>query len=119
MEYPTHLICPISFLWKPKTKNTIWLWIHPSAIQEALHFIKLAIIETKVETVTLNDLREDILRFELTGPRSTALLQAILDPVENACKGNQTWSDLSQLRSSCSLSPGSVLGLVVQDPRLR
>lgn len=119
MEYPTHLICPISFVWKPHTKDTVWLWIHPAAIQEALFFIKKAIKETKMQ-VQLNDLRQDVLRFELTGPRSTALLQAILDPVENEeVKGNQTWKDLNQLRSSCSLSPGSVLGLVVNDPRLR
>lgn len=67
----------------------------------------------------LNDLRDQLVRFELTGPRSTALLQAILDPVQDAINGNNVWNDLSQLRSSCSLSPGSVLGLVVNDPRLR
>lgn len=119
MAYPSNLICPISFLWKPQTKDTVWLWIHPAAINEALCYIKKAIDETKME-VQLNDLREELLRFELTGPRSTALLQAILDPVENKeSNGNQTWKDLHQLRSSCSLSPGSVLGLVVNDPRLR
>ncbi|KAI7892348.1 NUC188 domain-containing protein [Mucor mucedo] len=119
MAYPTRLICPISFLWKPQTKDTLWLWIHPAAINEALCFIKKAIEETKME-VQLNDLREELLRFELTGPRSTSLLQSILDPVANKdSKGNQTWKDLHQLRSSCSLSPGSVLGLVVNDPRLR
>lgn len=72
--------------------------------------------------MTVNDLREQLLRFELTGPRSTALLQAILDPIQqgdSATKGNQVWSELSQLRSSCSLSPGVVLGLQVNDPRLR
>ncbi|KAF1801227.1 ribonucleases P/MRP protein subunit POP1-domain-containing protein [Mucor lusitanicus] len=115
--YPTKLICPISFLWKPKTNDTIWLWIHPSAINEALTFIRLAIKETRIE---LNDLRNEILKFELTGPRSTALLQAILDPVpDTTLQGNAVWKDLSQLRSSCSLSPGSVLGLLVQDPRLK
>jgi ribonuclease P/MRP protein subunit POP1 len=119
LEYPTNLICPISFLWKPQTKDTIWLWIHPAAINEALFYIKKAIQETKVQNLQLNDIREQLLRFELTGPRSTALLQAILDPIENATKGNQVWKDLSQLRSSCSLPPGSVLGLVVNDPRLR
>lgn len=120
LEYPTNLICPISFLWKPHTKDTIWLWIHPAAMNEALCFIKKAIQETQVKNVQLNNLREQLLRFELTGPRSTSLLQAILDPIQNEdLKGNQTWKDLSQLRSSCSLSPGSVLGLVVNDPRLR
>ncbi|GAN04392.1 POP1-domain-containing protein [Mucor ambiguus] len=118
--YPTKLICPISFLWKPKTNDTIWLWIHPSATHEALTFINIAIKETHVAHVELNDLRNEILKFELTGPRSTALLQAILDPVPDTnLRGNAVWTDLSQLRSSCSLSPGSVLGLLVQDPRLK
>ncbi|KAI9358705.1 NUC188 domain-containing protein [Pilaira anomala] len=118
--YPNNLICPISFLWKPETKDTVWLWVHPSATNEALTYIKKAMKVAKVKQVELNDLRKEILRFELTGPRSTALLQAILDPVqENGTKGNQTWKGLSELRSSCSLSPGSVLGLVVNDPRLK
>ncbi|CEP11349.1 hypothetical protein [Parasitella parasitica] len=120
LGYPTKLICPVSFLWKPKTKDTIWLWIHPSAINEALVFIKLAIKERKSTHIELNDLRDEILRFELTGPRSTALLQAVLDPVaDESVRGNAIWKDLSSLRSSCSLSPGSVLGLIVQDPRLK
>lgn len=122
LKYPSSLICPISFLWRPYTKDTIWLWIHPSAINEALYFIQKSIKESNVTNVTVNDLREQLLRFELTGPRSTALLQAILDPIQqgdSATKGNQVWSELSQLRSSCSLSPGVVLGLQVNDPRLR
>lgn len=119
LGYPTKLICPISFLWKPKTKNTIWIWVHPASFNEALTFIKKALEETKSTHVELNDLRDQILRFELTGPRSTALLQSILDPVSNSTVGNTVWKDLSQLRSSCSLSPGSVIGLIVQDPRLK
>jgi ribonuclease P/MRP protein subunit POP1 len=119
LGYPTKLICPISFLWKPKTKDTIWLWIHPASFNEALTFIKKAIQETKATNIQLTDLRDQILRFELTGPRSTPLLQSILDPVSDNSVGNSVWKDLSQLRSSCSLSPGSVIGLVVQDPRLK
>lgn len=120
LGYPIKLICPISFLWKPKTQDTLWIWIHPSAFNEALLYIKKALQETKATQVELSDLRDDILRFELTGPRSTALLQAILDPVHDvSIRGNQVWQDLNSLRSSCSLSPGAVLGLVVQDPRLK
>ncbi|RCH82061.1 hypothetical protein CU098_000584, partial [Rhizopus stolonifer] len=119
LGYPTKLICPITFLWKP-SKDALWLWAHPSAFNEAMIFIKKALQETKSNNVHISDLRDDILRFDLTGPRSTALLQAILDPVaDQDIKGNQVWQDLSQLRSSSSLSPGSVIGLVVNDPRLR
>ncbi|KAI9485893.1 MAG: ribonucleases P/MRP protein subunit POP1-domain-containing protein [Benjaminiella poitrasii] len=120
LGYPSKLICPFSFLWKPKTTDTIWLWIHPSAVHEAVVYLKRAIKEMNASHVQLNDLRNEILRFELAGPRSTALLQAILDPVpDEDIKGNNIWKDLRSLRSSCSISPGSVIGLVVQDPRLR
>ncbi|KAI7904843.1 NUC188 domain-containing protein [Cokeromyces recurvatus] len=120
LGYPLKLICPISFLWKPKTTDTIWLWIHPSAVHEANIYLKMAIKETKTTNIQLNDLRDDILRFELTGPRSTALLQTILDPIpDESIKGNNVWNRLKELRSSCSMSPGTVIGLVVQDPRLK
>ncbi|KAI8970247.1 ribonucleases P/MRP protein subunit POP1-domain-containing protein [Mycotypha africana] len=120
LGYPTKLICPISFLWKFNSQDTIWLWIHPSAITEALVFLKKAIKEQKATSIQLRDLRDEVLRFELTGPRSTALLQAILDPIQDGTiNGNQIWKNLHQLRSSCSLSPGTVIGLIVNDPRLR
>ncbi|KAG1461107.1 hypothetical protein G6F56_005800 [Rhizopus delemar] len=118
LGYPQKLVCPISFLWKP-SQDVLWLWIHPAAYQEAIQFIQQSIKEQQLDVV-INDLREELLKFELTGPRSTALLHAILDPVsDEKYKGNALWNDLKSLRSSCSLSPGSVLGLVVNDPRLR
>ncbi|KAG1501966.1 hypothetical protein G6F54_002681 [Rhizopus delemar] len=117
LGYPTKLICPISFLWKP-SNDVLWLWIHPSAYHEALQFIQQSIHEQQL-TVEINDLRQEILRFELIGPRSTALLQTVLDPVsDEKHEGNKLWKDLKSLRSSCSLSPGSVIGLLVNDPRL-
>ncbi|CEI98691.1 hypothetical protein RMCBS344292_12794 [Rhizopus microsporus] len=118
LGYPSNLICPITFLWKP-SRDVLWIWIHPSAYQEAIHFIEKSINEQNL-TVQLIDLRQEILRFELVGPRSTALLQAILDPVtKEGCKGNELWKDLHSLRSSSSLSPGCVIGLLVNDPRLK
>jgi ribonuclease P/MRP protein subunit POP1 len=97
----------------------LWLWIHPSAYHEALQFIQQSIREQQL-TVEINDLRQEILRFELVGPRSTALLQTVLDPVsDEKHEGNKLWKDLKSLRSSCSLSPGSVIGLLVNDPRLK
>ncbi|KAI9278106.1 NUC188 domain-containing protein [Sporodiniella umbellata] len=115
LAYPHRLICPISFLWKP-SGDALWLWIHPAAYQEALQVIQHSIRDQQL-SVSINDLCEKLVKFELTGPRSTALLQAILDPVSDTA-GNRAWKDLRSLRSSCSLSPGSVLGLVVNDPRL-
>ncbi|KAI8878116.1 POPLD-domain-containing protein, partial [Backusella circina FSU 941] len=120
LSYPKKLISPISFLWKPETKDTLWLWVHPAGINEALEAIKIAIEKQDVkDTVQFRDLREDILRFDFTGPRSTALLQAILEPVNNVDAGNRLWNGLKDLRSSTSLPPGAVIGLTVNDPRLK
>ena len=80
-------------------------------------YIKLALEKTNANEVTLKDLRNEILRLELTGPRSNALLQAILDPIEDeSLAGNQLWRDLGHLRTPASLSPGSVIGLYGRSP---
>jgi ribonuclease P/MRP protein subunit POP1 len=85
-----------------------------------------------MEAVMITDLRDEILMFELTGPRSTALLHAILSTVDvdistqasgiaraNTVKANYVFNTLKHLRSATSLPSGAVLGITVQDPRLR
>lgn len=120
LSYPKKLISPISFLWKPETKDTLWLWVHPAGRNEALEAIKTAIEKQHVNNkVQFSDLHNEILRFDLTGPRSTALLQAILDPINDTDAGNKVWHALKDLRSSTSLPPGAVIGLTVHDPRLK
>ena len=79
-------------------------------------------------TVHINDLRDQFIQFDLSGARTTALLQAIVKPVEESelvdndtsptYKSSKIWRDLEHLRSASSLPPGSVIGLTVQDPRL-
>ena len=81
--------------------------------------------------MTITDLRDEVLMFQLTGPRSTALLHAVLDTVQvdtdatngmhrsNTVNANQVWNSFKYLRSSASLPAGAVLGITVQDPRLR
>lgn len=82
--------------------------------------------------VTFVDLRKELVRFELTGPKSLAILQAIIEPVEindnddddvsnkKSKKTNQQlWNDMKHIRSGCCLPYGSVIGLTVQDPRLK
>jgi ribonuclease P/MRP protein subunit POP1 len=69
----------------------------------------------------------DIIQFELTGPRSQAVLYKVLDIVcEPAGQGaflnskaHSTWQDLKDLRSPSLLAPNTVLSLLVHDPRLR
>ncbi|KAG0187057.1 hypothetical protein DFQ28_006925 [Apophysomyces sp. BC1034] len=133
LGYPAKYICPVTYLWKPNETEDetrmLWMWVHPSAYSEALYFVKQAVISEKSlakQEVKVCDLREELVRFEITGPQSTAILQSILDPIDeaDATKGklsssSQLWRDLKYLRSNRSLPPGVVIGLTVQDPRLK
>ncbi|KAH8554274.1 NUC188 domain-containing protein [Umbelopsis sp. PMI_123] len=135
MSYPQKAVCPITFLWQqhpPTALSKLWLWIHPAAFDEAWECLKVAQEKTQNEnTVVVTDLRDEILLFQLTGPRSTALLHAVLDTAQvntnvhngtnrsNTPKAEKVWSSLKHLRSSTSLPAGAVLGITVQDPRLR
>lgn len=136
LGYPTKLICPLQFLWRPSKNNneqqqrTMWLWIHPSCFAEAYNTIQVAVENVDLqESVNVRDLRDAFATFMLSGPRSTAMLQAILAPVEESsvaknqdtatAKAAKVWRQLAPLRSSSSLAPGTVIGLTVQDPRLK
>ncbi|KAG2219767.1 hypothetical protein INT45_008598, partial [Circinella minor] len=133
LSCPGKPICPITFLWKPKQlkdeSQTLWLWIHPSAFDQVYQQIKIASEKAnKDNTVVMNDLRDEFVRFDFSGAGTTALLQAIVKPVEESdhidkdtsstFKSSKIWRDLYHLRSASSLPPGSILGLSVQDPRL-
>ncbi|KAG2180764.1 hypothetical protein INT44_003771, partial [Umbelopsis vinacea] len=135
MTYPQNAICPITFLWQQNPSSTVsklWLWVHPAAFEEAWGCLKEAQEKTQMnDTVVVTDLRDEILMFQLTGPRSTALLHAVLDTVQvdtaapngtqrsDTSNANKVWSSFKYLRSSASLPAGAVLGITVQDPRLR
>lgn len=125
-------------MWQQKQDTSIsrklWMWIHPASFEEAWKCLTEAQKQTSLtKSVELTDLRDEILMFELTGPRSTALLHAILDTVNtdndkqdetkttdsSKNKANEVWSVLKHLRSSSSLPAGAIMGLTVQDPRLK
>ncbi|CAG8517823.1 12712_t:CDS:2 [Acaulospora colombiana] len=92
LSYPAHLISPVNLLWESiandhvRITEKVLMWIHPSAFCEAFAAIGEAIKNMGLEDdVLIEDLRDEFLMFELTGPRSTALLQAVLD-VSDECE---------------------------------
>lgn len=109
----------------------MWLWIHPSCFAEVYNAIHVSLNEINLqESVKIRELRDAFSVFMLSGPRSTAMLQAVLAPVEECSvtkdqdhspttKAAKVWRVLASLRSSSSLPPGAVIGLTVQDPRLK
>ncbi|CAG8593075.1 9786_t:CDS:10 [Paraglomus occultum] len=146
--YPMHLISPVHLLWKPVTDTnshirSMLIWVHASAFDEVFDVLQKAKKEASIDhELNINIRQSDFLMFELTGPRSTALLQTVLDLVdEGECTSNDAPNDMTEftttkgvhintdahkiwrtfrdLRTSASLPPGVVLGLTVHDPRLQ
>ncbi|CAO3629979.1 unnamed protein product [Cunninghamella echinulata] len=122
-QYPHRFLCPITFLWRQHDiqldQGQLWIWIHPCVIKDVFTMFNEKVVADQVMDVQVIDRKDELLRFDFTGPRSTALLQTILEPVHTTSLNAQIWNDLNLLRSSSSLPPGCVLSLEVKDPRLR
>ncbi|ORX48215.1 POP1-domain-containing protein [Hesseltinella vesiculosa] len=118
--YPTVFFCPVMFLWCASDNQAgtarLWMWLHPSCFDQA-HGLFLQMIQRDKLDIQLIDRRLDLVRFDFSGPQSTTLLQAILDPVDDQ-KSASSWHALASLRSTSTLPPGSVLAMNVKDPRL-
>ncbi|GBB87563.1 hypothetical protein RclHR1_01400016 [Rhizophagus clarus] len=139
LKYPSHFVIPINLLWMPiidteDDNRHILIWIHPSAFEEVLTILEFAREQLKLQdAISIHNLQDELLMFELTGPRSTALLQEVLDIYDEPSgpsnemllkprvnyEAHKAWKALRDLRTSTSLPPSIVLGLTVLDPRLR
>ncbi|KAF9285583.1 hypothetical protein BGZ74_001451 [Mortierella antarctica] len=134
-SFPQSLIAPATFLWKQEHMSSeetmdvdelskigqLWVWIHPSAFDKAHESIKKTLADLKLGDVGITDLENALVTFDFTGPRSTALLQAVLHPCTSGNinkDAHKVWDTISHLRTSSSLPPGVVLSLLVEDPRL-
>ena len=134
--FPQRMVAPATFLWRQDgttedgmemdgTSNSqLWVWIHPSAFEQVKAVIEDAVTQSQPEqSVQVKDLENSLVMFDFTGPRSTALLQAVLKPTPSGSAdinehAHRTWRTLADMRTSSSLPPGVVLALVVDDPRL-
>ena len=94
-EYPMGALCPAEFQWRPQptttsspitavtdgaVSGTLWLWVHPAAKADVL--AELSAVTSSAgsdSSVTVRE-RSDLLRFEIAGPRSSAVLHAVLKP---------------------------------------
>ncbi|KAG0051075.1 hypothetical protein BGZ83_004107 [Gryganskiella cystojenkinii] len=135
--FPQSLIAPANFLWRqdPSQSNSmevdesstdgqLWVWIHPSAFELAKEKIMEAVTKSNLQDkIQVVDLENSLVMFDFTGPRATALLQAVIHPCKPEVSGayheaHKTWDLISGMRTSSSLPPGIALGLLVDDPRL-
>ncbi|CAG8717781.1 17880_t:CDS:10, partial [Cetraspora pellucida] len=118
LMYPTHIIAPVNLIWKPtsiidtsaednKVTRHVLIWIHGCAFDEAFEALNMAIEKMKLQyEISISNLQDEFLMFELTGPRSTALLQEVLDIADSASTYSASGSNIeSSLDVSTSVNP--------------
>ncbi|KAF2883050.1 hypothetical protein ILUMI_23127 [Ignelater luminosus] len=143
----------VYFHWEPRYQEKVesecalWIWIHAAFYSEALDVLmdcfKLEIDNQNTEVysnkllhIVLRELKNNLNRFRLTGPLSTAVLRNTLQMVSLE-DTNSVWfkhylsdpSNLENYRRQCDywkniesvvaseLSPHSIFCLIVNDPR--
>lgn len=150
-SYPYGGLGQFQFIWKRANDahHVLWLFAHPSIYQRLVdELCKLfdlkvtndAMPKTHRSTETnveLNEMRNHLNRFRLTGPLSHAVLMAAFRPKMNTdeqswfseylqdehnIRAHETqsnhWDKLKNIKSSAELPPGMVLALNIEDPRV-
>lgn len=60
-------------------QGQLWVWVHPSAFEATKATIQETISKiNKTDLVNIKDMENSLVMFDFTGPRSTALLKAVL-----------------------------------------
>ncbi|KAJ3346421.1 hypothetical protein HDU83_003114 [Entophlyctis luteolus] len=128
--YPLGAIAPVTFFWVSEgstmdvdkadaaAEGCLWIWCHPSAGSEVFELLNDA---SKDRGVAVTSLKSKLCRFELTGPRSHAILQEVLKPDFEYAKNklaHEVWKTLGPLRTPASIPPGVILSLSILDPRI-
>ncbi|KAI1730773.1 ribonucleases p/MRP protein subunit POP1 domain-containing protein [Ditylenchus destructor] len=153
-QYPHGFLCPARFSWSTsRNPNKLQLWIHPSAYSTVLdHVLKLThakenddthkdesskkakyVMNTpkqfRSSTYTISELRHQMTRIQLIGPRVIALLKCILQLVsdEELCSENLKndfgpshtyWKNISRDIQPGNLQNGTIISLLIEDPRI-
>ena len=127
-RFPLDCIGPAMGLWKSteddtaKPSSQFWLRVHPVMRDSVLTELSDAAKHHGLTgLVEVSDITLELVSFELTGDQSTSLLQTILRPSEGDGSqiGAEVWKCLGEIRTPASLSSGVVIGMEVEDPRLK
>ncbi|CAG8802535.1 5159_t:CDS:2, partial [Racocetra fulgida] len=79
-----------------KVIRHVLIWIHGCAFDESFEALNTAIEKMELQSeISILNLQDEFLMFELTGPRSTALLQEVLDIADDAAPGSNIESSLN------------------------
>ncbi|KAI1711178.1 ribonucleases p/MRP protein subunit POP1 domain-containing protein [Ditylenchus destructor] len=153
-QYPHDFLCPARFSWSTnRNPSQLQLWIHPSAYSTVLnHVLKLTHAKENEETredesskeskyvmntpkqfrsptLTISELRHQMTRIQLIGPRAIALLKNILQLVSDEELGSENlindfgpshtyWKNISRDVQPGNLQNGTIISLLIEDPRI-
>eukprot|EP01083_Nonionella_stella_P241300 842744_1 len=134
-KYPSGIIGPVKFLWKPSQSKSpsrsLWLWVH-AAIFNEVHSLLTNRVHGLSSKVSVISRASELLRFELTGARCQSVLNQVIRQLAECSPETQVvpdrdealkdtkkdiWSFVRALDSPCALPAGCVIGLKVADPR--
>lgn len=148
--YPRGLIAPVTTMWRPApldaTIRTIWVRVHPAAFDEVWTALTTAagyaLEGTQGQTVELADLRDELVSFELVGPKGSRVLKGALQPTSTSSEREdfdtvrtcsdrslvfvlttgsgcwQFWNYLADLPNAGAIPRGMVVGFDAVDPRV-
>jgi ribonuclease P/MRP protein subunit POP1 len=132
LEFPKKAICRIGFLWNP-ARNGIWVWIPCYAYDEVYRQIFLAacrtqgvacpqkeeipVIQAIAGSISFSVLQKEYSRFEFRGRASHTVLQHVLCAEDSF--GGLDWKQLRDIVDAKQVSPGTVISLEIQDPRIK
>jgi ribonuclease P/MRP protein subunit POP1 len=127
--YPFGLMGPAICLWKPVSATlssetisplcrTVWLWLHPSCEDAAIHSIAFSIARRGLSDLYVSQ-QNDISMFEIRGPKALGLIQEVFEVSPNTSQTTAAlWKSLHGCLSADSIPLGGVLAMSVWDPRL-
>ncbi|KZW00420.1 POP1-domain-containing protein [Exidia glandulosa HHB12029] len=127
--YPHGLIAPVTTMWRPApldaTIRTIWVRVHPAAFDEVWAALTTAagyaLEGTQGQTVELADLRDELVSFELVGPKGSRVLKGALQPTSTSSEREDFdtfWNYLADLPNAGAIPRGMVVGFDAVDPRV-
>lgn len=155
-SYPYGALGRFQFMWRRPLNQSddqrqLWLFAHPSVYQKLVdELCKLFVLDenhndkhkkytNKTTNVELNERKNHLNRFRLTGPLAHAVLMAAFKPKTVADADERSWfkdylndntnrlihetqsthwTKLKHLMSAAELPPGIILAMNIEDPRI-
>lgn len=155
-SYPYGALGRFQFMWRRPLNQSddqrqLWLFAHPSVYQKLVdELCKLFVLDenhndkhkkytNKTTNVELNERKNNLNRFRLTGPLAHAVLMAAFKPKTVADADERSWfkdylndntnrlihetqsthwTKLKHLMSAAELPPGIILAMNIEDPRI-